>query len=308
MRIQVKPSQCRVWTLHARSEEHLSKDSCADLVESVRKHGQRHAVLGRKIAARDGVDFEVIYGARRLFVARQLEIDVLMDVRDIDDRSALIEMDVENRARSDISPYERGQNYARWLRAGHFKNQAELARGLGISEAQVSRLLKYSELSAAVVGAFRSVHDIREEWAVALANACRDSKVREDILRRARERSESSSELSPLRTFDTLLNGSRMSVVHYKERCEIVTGSTGEVLFRVANRSKAVHLILPRAKLAAATLRRITREISAILEECNASDAEECSALGARKSARKAPVVGTQPSASPSVSRAVGVV
>lgn len=295
MRVQlVKPSQCRLWTLHARSEEHLCKDSCADLAESVRKHGQRHPVLGRKIATRDGAEFEIIYGARRLFVARELEIDLLMEVREIDDRCALIEMDLENRAREDISPYERGQNYARWLRAGHFKNQAELARELGISETRVSRLLRYAELPAAVTGAFHSVHDIREEWAVVLANACRDNKVRQDIVRRARERA-ASNDFSPQRTYDTLLNGSRAA---YKERSEVVKSSKGEPLFRVASRSNTFHLILPRAKVAPATLRRITQELSAILEQCIASDS--------RKPARKIDVVAAQPSTAPTASRAAG--
>jgi ParB family chromosome partitioning protein len=264
----------------------------------VRKHGQRHPVLGRKTASSDAAEFEVIFGARRLFVARELQIDLLMEIRDIDDRSALIEMDLENRARADISPYERGQNYARWLRAGHFKNQAELARELGISEAQMSRLLRYAELSAAVVGAFRSAHDIREEWAVALTNACRDSKTRQEILRRARERAASSCELSPQRMFEALLNGSRANVVAYKERSEVVTSSKGEPLFRVANRSKAVHLILPRAKVTPATLRRITQEVSAILEQGDASES--------RKPARRIEVGAAQPSTAPSASRVVG--
>ena len=98
-------------------------------------------------------------------------MQLLVECRQIDDRAALIEMDIENRVRMDISAYERGVSYKRWLREGHFASQLEIAKNLGVSEAQISRLLRFSELPAAVVAAFVSPRDIREEWAVVLGEA-----------------------------------------------------------------------------------------------------------------------------------------
>jgi hypothetical protein len=66
------------------------------------------------------------------------------------DREAVIALDVENRHRKDISPYERGTSYKRWLELGHFKCQKELARALEISPSQVSRMLKLAQLPAVV--------------------------------------------------------------------------------------------------------------------------------------------------------------
>ena len=137
-----------------------------------------------------GATIELIYGARRLFVATKLGINLLVDVRELDDRAAIVEMEIENRLRTDISPYERGMSYRRWLNTRLFASQSELAKELGISEAQVSRLLRYAELPAAVVGAFDSVRSIREEWAIALAKVCQDSGRRPGLMRRARALSQ----------------------------------------------------------------------------------------------------------------------
>jgi ParB/RepB/Spo0J family partition protein len=256
--------------MHARFEESIHARACESLVESMRKHGQKHAVLGRKVMAPDGSgEIELIYGARRLFAAMQLGVELLVVVRDIDDRAAFIEMDLENRAREDITAYERGLNYSRWLRAGYFTSQAELAGELGISEAQVSRLLRFAELPAAVVAAFHSTRDIREEWAVSLANACRDPRARQDIARRARERTlmkDRTEARSPAEIYACLLNGSRGVPVRRDSRDEIVLSSSGQPLFRIAFRARSLHVILPREKIPGETLHRIKKEISEIVE------------------------------------------
>lgn len=62
--------------------------------------------------------------ARRAVAARHPGIDLLIDVRRYDNREALIEMDIENRVRADIGPYERGRSHCRWLGSGHFRNQS----------------------------------------------------------------------------------------------------------------------------------------------------------------------------------------
>ena len=263
---RVSPAKCKVWALHVRAEDSINSDSCASLMGSIRRHGQRHPVLARPRHSTDGAEYELIYGARRLFTAQQLGVDLLVDVRDIDDRAALIEMDIENRPREDISPYERGVNYGRWLRAGYFKNQMELAKELGISEARVSRLLKYSQLPAVVVAAFDSVRDIREEWAVRLANKCRDPKLRSDIMRRARERAASPRKNSPQCIFEALLSGATAKTIKESSRDEVIRGSNGKSLFRIAVHAKTLHVVLPRAEVSPEILEDITRAVAAALE------------------------------------------
>jgi ParB/RepB/Spo0J family partition protein len=267
----VSPTKCRIWTLHARSEDSINSVSCASLIRSMQKHGQRLPALARHRVSADGAEFELIYGARRLFAAQHLGIDLLIEVRDMGDRAAVIEMDIENRPREDISPYDRGLNYSRWLRAGYFRNQVELAKELCVSEARVSRLLKYAELPAVVVAAFHSVRDIREEWAVRLANTCRDPKFRGDVMRRARERAAMTRRGSAQCMYDALLRGTGIDRVKEQTHDEVIRSANGKPLFRIAFRPKTLHVILPRADLAAEALDEITRSIAGVLEQSGAS-------------------------------------
>jgi ParB family chromosome partitioning protein len=210
-----------------------------------------------------------------LFAARHLGIELLVEVRDIDDRNAIIEMEAENRPREDISSYERGVNYSRWLRAGYFKNQVELAKELGLSESRVSRLLRYAELPAVVLGAFGSVRDIREEWAVRLASACRDPKLRSDVTRQARERAASPRKRSPQYVYDSLLRSAGVGVIK-RARDQVIKNASGKPLFRIAFRGDTLHVILPRVGMAPEALSQITRNITEVLEQYpQSSPAEE---------------------------------
>lgn len=260
------PRRCRMWSMHDRLGEDTDASSCWTLIESMRKHGQKHPVLGRELKEPEPeYEVELIYGGRRLFAAQYLGINLLVEVRDIDDRSALIEMDVENRVREDISPYERGLSYRRWLRQGFFETQAQIAKSLGISEAQVSRLLTYSQLPAAVVQAFNTPHDIKEEWAVVLAKRCQTEQVRTQTIRRAREVAQGDRQRSPQMVYDALVNGRRSS--RTRDRDQIVTDVKGRTLFRVSFRSSAIHIIVPQDRIDKDALNQLTSHARTVLNE-----------------------------------------
>src|SRR5687768_17678353 len=172
--LAVDPFRVRMWSLHDRSEQHVNEESCKAEIESFWKHGQLVPALGRALRGDPDHDIELVYGARRLFVARHLNKPLLLDVREMSDREAIVAMDIENRQRKDVSPYERGVSYARWLRSGHFASQDQIARALQISGAQISRLLKLAKLPSVVVSAFATPLDILETWGLALAEAWAD--------------------------------------------------------------------------------------------------------------------------------------
>jgi ParB family chromosome partitioning protein len=255
-----------MWDLHDRLGEHIDNTTCGALIESMEKHGQHHPVLGRAISSAEGYDVELIYGARRLFAARQLGIQLLVDLQAIDDREAIVEMDIENRGRQDISPYERGLSYARWLRAGVFHTQTEIAQVLGVSEAQISRLLRYAVLPAVVVGAFRFGSDIREEWAGNLAKYCEDKDARERLIKRARQYAESGRKEAPRCVYDALVRDEDRKLVKFKRRDEVVKDSTGAPIMRLQFRAKSVHLVLPRADLELSVLREAVKALVTVLE------------------------------------------
>lgn len=272
---KISPFRCRMWEMHDRLGERMDAESCATLIESIEKHGQRHPVLGRPIRGADGYDVELIYGARRLFAAQHLGLEILVNVQQVDDREAVIEMYVENKGRLDISPYERGMSYARWLRSGVFKTQTEIARALGVSEAQISRLLRYAELPAAVVNAFEIGCDIREEWAGVLAKQCGDATAREALVRRAREYARAGRREPPQCVYDSLLNGSDKKLVKFKRRDEVFRDSTGAPAARLQFRAKSVHIILPRAALDPSALHLAVQALVGKLEQARKASPPE---------------------------------
>jgi ParB/RepB/Spo0J family partition protein len=261
----VESSACKMWEMHVRLGDDVTAQSCAALIESIRTHGIKQPVLGRKVAVEGRCEIELIYGARRLFAAQRLGLKLPVKLCDLDDRAALVEMDIENRLRRDITPYERGVSYRRWLSAGLFKNQMEMAKALGISEAQVSRVLKFAELPAAVLGAFDSVEQIREGWAVELARCCQDAKTRHIIIRRAREVTRFGAAKRPHAVYAALMQEGEQRPLKPNKRDEVVKDSRGKPLLRVGLRSRTVHLILPRENITDENLRYIVSQLERIL-------------------------------------------
>jgi ParB family transcriptional regulator, chromosome partitioning protein len=282
---QVEPARCVLWQFHERFGEELNNESCRELIASIQRHGQRHPVLGRRLAGPRGSSIELIYGSRRLFAAAELGVKLLVDVRELNDRAGIVEMEIENRLRADVSPYERGMSYRRWLNARLFASQAELAKDLGLSEAQISRLLRYADLPAAVVGAFETVQSIREEWAVTLAKVCQDPSRRPLVLRRAREISQVERRYPAHVVFRRLVSGAHIAGRDAsRTRDEVVKSPSGRPIYRIAVRTKTVHFIVPREGLSEHVVRELKRQLTSTLEPItNAKSTSRVSYVDAAK-------------------------
>ncbi|MET0660526.1 MAG: ParB N-terminal domain-containing protein, partial [Steroidobacteraceae bacterium] len=68
----VDPFKCRVWKLHNRRQESITELTCKAEIEAFIAHGQFVPALGRPLHDDPDHEIELIYGARRLFVARHL--------------------------------------------------------------------------------------------------------------------------------------------------------------------------------------------------------------------------------------------
>jgi ParB family transcriptional regulator, chromosome partitioning protein len=264
--VRANPFRCRMWELHDRLEGHISEDSCRIEIESIASHGQLIPALARPVKDHPEIHFELIYGARRLFIARHINAEILLDVRPLTDQEALVAMDIENRQRRDISAYERGRSYARWLRCGLFSSQEELARKLKNSPASVSRLLKVACLPAVVVSAFADATTIRESWGVALADAIEQADNRRRIIARARSLA-ARDRLPPEEVYRELLKAaapgrkSRFPVRH-----EVVTDSSGRPLFRLKFQRRSVAFVLDVEKAVPPVLQRLRQEFQRALQ------------------------------------------
>jgi ParB family transcriptional regulator, chromosome partitioning protein len=280
--VSVDPFRCRMWQYHDRLEQSIDENSCRAEIDSVLKHGQLVPVLGRTLRADPDYDVELSYGARRLFVARHIGRPLLVELRKVTDAEAIVAMDIENRHRVDISPYERGRSYLNYLRANLFSSQDEIARELKISASQVSRLIKLAQLPSVVVAAFKNPADICESWAHELAAVLENPQCRAATCNRARAISEMSARPESreiLRQLVTAsLPGRKLKTPRHDE---VVTGRSGAPLFRIRHLSNAVALLVPLDRLPT-HLVQIRTAIATLLDEEGAHP--QASALARSKS------------------------
>jgi ParB family chromosome partitioning protein len=268
--VSVNPFRCRLWDFHDRLEQLIVEDNCRVEISSFSKHGQLIPALGRPLHCNPDYEIELICGARRLFVARHLNVPLLVEIRDMTDRASVIAMDIENRQRQDISPYERGLNFARCLRAAYFESQDDLARALRISQSQVSRLLTLTGLPSVIVNAFTSPLEIREGWGPDLAKASQDPKRREATIARARALACSSPRPSAIEVYQQLVAA---AVAGQRPRTrphdEVVTDVDGTPLFRIRSQEKAIAVLLPRDQISQETLNAVRDAVRDVLQHRN---------------------------------------
>jgi ParB family chromosome partitioning protein len=265
--IAVDPFRCRMWRLHDRLEELITDETCSAEIQSFSKYGQLIPVLGRKIAGDLHHDIELIYGARRLYAARQINRPLLVEVREMTDREAIIAMDVENRQRLDLSPYERGMSYARLLRSGCFGSQDELAQALKISPSQVSKLLKLGRLPSVVVNAFSSAAQISEAWGMELAEALSDPIRSDRMIRKAREIGSVVPRPAPRDIYTKLMSASVASHdLATLGQDRIVADGSGKALFRIRHYTRSIAIVMPRTRISKNLLGCIEAAVAKILQ------------------------------------------
>jgi ParB family transcriptional regulator, chromosome partitioning protein len=267
----VSPFRCRMSDLHARLEGHVTEESCKAEIESFLRHGQLVPVLGRPLRGDPDCDVELIYGARRLFVARHLNMSLQVEIRALSDREAIIAMDIENRHRTDISAYERGLSYLRWLRTGHFDSQERLARGLRVSSSQVSRLLKLARLPAVIVQAFGNPLELCEGWGLDLSEALEDPERRAATLAKARAICAMTPRPPARDVYRSLLAApARGRKLKARPHDDVVKGEDGVPLFRIKYLSSAIAMVIPANSVSSAALKLIERAIAARLNSTHA--------------------------------------
>ena len=285
----INPFRCRMWDLHDRLDNHITEQSCRAEIDSFQRHGQMVPALGRKLVRDLTHDYELIYGARRLFVARHLNQPLLVEVRVLSDREAIVAMDIENRHRQDISPYERGLSYANWLRSGNFASQEDIAKSLKISASQVSRLLKLARLPSVIVDAFSAATEICETWGLEIAEALEDAQRRPAIIRAARALAAKEPRENSATVYrELVLSGQQSRKVKKPSHDEVVRDYGGAPLFRVRYQRSAVALVLPMSRLSPASLARIRQAVCGLLQAID--DSDSCATLPAECDPPQLPV------------------
>lgn len=183
----------RVWKGNARSYEHLSEESCAELIDSIiAEGGQKVPAVVRRVEGDPDHDYEVIAGTRRHWSISWLrqhsypDMQFVAQVAQLDDEAAFRLADLENRARKDVSDLERARNYAQALHDHYGSHMTRMAERLKLSKGWLSKMLKVATLPDVVVAAFASPADVQLKPAYPLAQALDDRIAAAAILREAK--------------------------------------------------------------------------------------------------------------------------
>ena len=189
----VDPARCRMWSRHNRRYDLLTELSCADLLESLRAQGeQEFPAIVRVVTDDANYDYEVICGARRHWSVSYLrnvehrEIKYLIEVRDLSDEAAFRLADAENRARDDISDYERALDYRAAVEDYYGGVARRMADRMDVKEVWLSRFLELAKLPQQVVDAFGDVRQLRENHARVLKPLISSDETRSKVMAAAK--------------------------------------------------------------------------------------------------------------------------
>jgi ParB family transcriptional regulator, chromosome partitioning protein len=160
-RLLVEPSQCKLWEWHNRNYELLNEVRCKDLIDQFKASGkQEFPGIVRLIEGGGDIKYEIICGARRFWTSQYLGWKYFVEIRDLTDEEAFRLSDIENRAREDISDYERALDYKNALQH-YYQNQVQMASRLEVTPSWLSRYLDIAELPEEIVNAYKDITEIK---------------------------------------------------------------------------------------------------------------------------------------------------
>jgi ParB family chromosome partitioning protein len=162
------PARVRIWPGNARHQASLTEESCRDLIDSIiAEGGQKVPVVVRRVTDDEAYDYELIAGTRRHWSISWLransypDTQLLAQVQNLDNESAFRLADLENRARRDVSDFERARNYREALKSYYGDRQNRMAERLNLSKGWLSKMLTVAALPDWAVAAYASPADIQ---------------------------------------------------------------------------------------------------------------------------------------------------
>ncbi|RYF16105.1 MAG: ParB/RepB/Spo0J family partition protein, partial [Oxalobacteraceae bacterium] len=238
----VDPARCRPWRMHNRDLDHLSEESCRDLIDSfLSAKKQRIPAIVRRLKDDPEFDYEIIAGVRRWWTVTWLrahhhpEYEYLVTIQAVTDEEAFRVSDVENRSRKDISDWERAKEYTVALAEFYDGSQSQMAEHLKLSKSWLSRLLDVARLPDELVAAFSDTHDITVRVARDIKPLAGDvkalAKMRDEAERIERERASEGVTFSGPEVAKRLVRATVAPVTKSRTEKEL-TGKSGKVILR----------------------------------------------------------------------------
>ena len=192
--LELDPKRVRFGDLANRDERSLNiKDEAfRELKADLAEHGQEFPIKVRSIEGEPAHDFEVVAGHRRLRATLELDRErpegfrvlAILDANTAVLKTLALKMYRENKVRSDLSPYEYGRTFRKWLDAGVFRTQQEIATATKLSQPTVSFYLSVYELPKEIQQAFGDQRAISMRWMQELSRQLKANEAA--VLDRAR--------------------------------------------------------------------------------------------------------------------------
>ena len=199
--VELDPTYVVPWHMANRLNTYITDESCEELIESIKSVGQQIPALVRKTNQLN--HYELICGARRLFVCKKLGIKLLAAIVDFTDKEALLAMDAENRPRNDISPYERALDYKNWIETGIYTNQTQICKAIGIKKSLFTQIFSLSAIDESIVSLFGHPNNLSIKWGYQLAKACKNTSNKQLLLNKVEELKK--QKLKPSAVYSSLL-------------------------------------------------------------------------------------------------------
>lgn len=161
--LRVKTENCVMWAFADRDNEGLGQEELIELSSSIQKNGQLVPAIARRLTdaerAKRGlgadISFEIIAGRRRFEAVKLAGIELLINLRNVDDREAFTLMLAENDDREDLKAFTRAMSFKEALDKGIYQSQSELlhsqqgeASSKRYSKAHISRMVTAAQLSS----------------------------------------------------------------------------------------------------------------------------------------------------------------
>ena len=170
------PARVRIWSGNARDQRALDEPSCRDLIDSIiAEGGQKVPVVVRRISNDPAFDYELVVGTRRHWSISWLransypEMTLLAHVQPLDDEAAFRLADLENRARKDVSDFERARNYRLALKSYYGDRQNRMAERLNLSKGWLSKMMTVAAMPDWAVAAYASHAEVQLKLCYPLA-------------------------------------------------------------------------------------------------------------------------------------------
>ena len=181
------PRRVRIWEGNPRLQIALTEESCRELIDSILSEGsQKVPAIVRRVSGDPQHEYEVVAGSRRHWAISWLRANnypdmmFLAQVHNLDDEAAFRISDIENRARKDVSDFERAVAYLHALDVHYGGKQVRMAERLKLSKGWLSKMLTVAALPDWIVAAFPNAADIQLGNCYPLAKTIQALSQRDD--------------------------------------------------------------------------------------------------------------------------------